>query len=91
MDHWQIVLACGAILPNLLISIVKRANEAVKELHCIHRQVHHAVVELLVFFRHTVLLSASVVFIHQHSKVLSCIHVERQDTVLEFVKLDVLL
>ena len=45
VDHWQVKLAILP-LPESLVCLIEGADEAVKELNRVHRQVHHAVVEL---------------------------------------------
>ncbi len=90
VDHRQIKLACFLIHPHLFICILESTNEAVKEFYSIHWQIHHAVMKLKERLVKTGLLGPLVIFVDEHAQVLPRIHVERNDSLLQLVKLYVL-
>ena len=92
MNHWELYLGLTlsrALPPDLRICLVPRTNEAIEKLHCIYRQVHHAVMELQEVSWHFKLVSLIVVFIDKHTEVHPRIHIERYDSLTELVQLNV--
>ena len=89
VDHWQVKLAIFA-LPDSLVCLIEGTNEAVKELNCVHRQVHHAMVELQEVWWDRLLFGSLISLVDKHPEVLSGIHVEWTYSILQLIELDVL-
>ena len=67
VNHGQVNFAAAIlVLPDCLVGVFEGANEAVKELNCVHWQVHQAMVELEECRRHSLLFYTLVVFVHEH-------------------------
>ena len=99
VDEWELesLWVGGVFAPNLRVGILEQAYESVKELNCIHRQVHVAMVEtqgfewdLEIFSRCCIFTTYNIALGNMKLHELPCIHIEGNHSILDFIKLNVL-